>query len=249
MSIDLNDMTMMNQTMMTGSEDHSIQSLLKNPALSSQQMKQYQLGNQQSQSKKPDATEFSIQPRQMGPGMGADIGGGDPEQDEAALFQDLLNDKKSTKDPSSFLSGAQVALGGQLGVGIRDLSFITKNDISNPNSFLGSVEGEKQAQGLREKYESTDNYNYFKDIVEEEYDFSEGEDGELMHSIRGMADATIKAANDADVALPPDVLRTMHATARESPQYEIDEISEKEEEDDSDKSQSSGGQGSDITAK
>ena len=60
MSIDLNEMTMMNQTMMTGSEDHSIQSLLKNPALSSQIQKQKQLGNEHSQSKKPAASEFSI---------------------------------------------------------------------------------------------------------------------------------------------------------------------------------------------
>ena len=45
MSIDLHDMTMMNQTMMTGSENHSIHSLLKNPALSSQLVKQNQYGN------------------------------------------------------------------------------------------------------------------------------------------------------------------------------------------------------------
>lgn len=128
-------------------------------------------------------------------------------------------------------------------MGIRDLSFINKNDNSNPNSFLGSFEGEKQAQAVREKYESTDNYNYFQDIVEEEYDFSDGGDEELMHSIRGMADATIKAANEADVALPEDLLNTVKGTARESPQYEIDEISEKEEEDDSDRSASSEGQG------
>ena len=149
----------------------------------------------------------------------------------------------------SLTSGGKVVLGGQLGLGIRDLSFINKNVNSNPNSFLGSFEGEKHEQAMREKYESTDNYNYFKDIVEEEYDFSDGEDEELMDSIRGMADAAIKAANDADVVLPEDVFKAAKSTARESPQYEIDEISEREEEDDSDRSISSGGRGNDATAK
>ena len=88
-------------------------------------------------------------------------------------------------------------LGGQLGVGARDFSFLNQVGATNPDSFFSSIEGEKHAQGLREKYESTDNYNFYKDIVEEEYDFSDGEDDALRVSIKGMANATIKAASEA----------------------------------------------------
>ena len=38
---------------------------------------------------------------------------------------------------------------------------------------MDSFEGEKHADIVRERYESTDNYNYFKDVVEEEYDLSD----------------------------------------------------------------------------
>jgi hypothetical protein len=56
---------------------------------------------------------------------------------------------------------------------------------------MDSFEAEKHTDIIRDRYESTDNYNYFKDIVEEEYDLSDQDD-----ELREMADATIKAAKE-----------------------------------------------------
>ena len=107
---------------------------------------------------------------------------------------------------------------------------------------MDSFEGEKHADIVRERYESTDNYNYFKDVVEEEYDLSDQDD-----ELREMADATIKAANIAEVEIPDEVKTYGMATPIDM--YEIDKISEKDEESESDDNLSSGGPGNDTTAK